>query len=91
MKAKLVNLDFERGLEPKKSMDVGINRKFKIGDKVALPPNKEEGWKYEEGIIMEIEPGHPQIAQVEIDKKFRKKGDDGYREVDIDDQFIKHI
>lgn len=91
------SIKFERKLDPKKAMDIGHYRSYKVGDRVALLPNKEEGWKYEEGTIEEIDPdqSHPRMAIVRLDKKFRKKpSQDMHREtveVEIDDEFIKHL
>jgi hypothetical protein len=61
--------------------------KFKVGDRVILPANLEEGWSEERGKIIGDDNIDNDVVMVEIDRRFRTSElDDGLREV-----YIKYV
>lgn len=59
-------------------------KKFKIGDRVILPANEEEGWLEERGEVIEVENKDMYIVQID-NVYLRDSEDDGIREVHISD------
>jgi hypothetical protein len=58
---------------------------FKVGQKVRLKANKEEGWPAEAGVIESIDDIENDVIMVQVDKKYRDDDDDeGLREVGVD-------
>jgi hypothetical protein len=60
---------------------------YKEGDYVRLKPNAEENWPEEFGVIEMTEPEADQgrgMVVVRVDDKYRESGDDGAREVTLD-------
>jgi hypothetical protein len=68
---------------------------YKVGDRVRLKPNKEEGWDEEFGTVIDIGDiipkeytgkGRSEMIVIKLDDKYLSgKTDDGIREVNIDD------
>lgn len=53
---------------------------LKVGDRVFFPADRDEGWNYEEGTVIDLDK-KGQIVTVELDEKYRDGlDDDGLRE-----------
>jgi len=60
---------------------------FRIGQRVVLLPNKEEGWEREEGVVLEDIGDDAYV--VEVDKQYRTSPtDDGLRD-GVPGEFMK--
>jgi CRISPR/Cas system-associated exonuclease Cas4 (RecB family) len=62
--------------------------KFRVGQRIVLPKNKEEGWPHQTGYIIypEDQKIYPKMYAVEIDQQYRSdEHDDRIREVHEDD------
>jgi hypothetical protein len=59
-----------------------MKAKFKEGDKVWLPANKEEGWLDEVGTVIDVQKKKNEVIYgIQLDKKYiTDKSDDGIRE-----------